>query len=318
MLVPALFLTLLSPVRAGTPPDHYRIGAYITAIHGIDFSTGTFSADFWVWSVGSSPSRDPLQTMEFINSGTITRQLQSSTHRDDVFWRQTKILGTFRQPWNLRYFPFDTQLLEITLEEGQDDATALIYDADIANTGYLPEASPPGWRITSVTARAVTTHYTTNFGDPAGGSGSDYARLYLTIRLKRTSLAIFLNLSAPLYAAFLLCIVSFLLHKDGQALVESRLALLAAALFAVVLNMRSVSTILGNEHDLTVVDRLHILVLIEIVIATLVTIAAGIARDRDKRFPRSIDYTCCAILGLSFVAINTLLIAAAVRASSGA
>ena len=94
--------------------------------------------------------------------------------------------------------------------------------------------------------------------------------------------------------------------------------MLAAALFAVVLNMRSVSTILGNEHDLTVVDRLHILVLIEIVIATLVTIAAGIARDRDKRFPRSIDYTCCAILGLSFVAINTLLIAAAVRASSGA
>jgi hypothetical protein len=133
----------------------------------------------------------------------------------------------------------------------------------------------------------------------------------MSITLQRASLATFLNLAAPLYAAFLLCTVSFLLHKDGRPLIESRMTLLAGALFAVVLNFRAVSGVLGNEHHLTIVDRLNIVVLIDIVFATVVTITAGITTNKGKKFSLHLEYICGAIVALSFIGFNLFLIISA-------
>jgi hypothetical protein len=304
-------VVLPATANCQTAPERYKVGVYITAIHAIDTAANTYAADLWIWSVGASPTRDPLKTMEFVNSDGVTRRLQSTTRRGDLFWRQAKIVGTFRQHWDLQHFPFDKQVLLLTVEEGIDDASILSYDADMADTGYLPDAAPQGWRITGQQITSGTTHYATEFGDPAGGNGSDYARLQIAITLQRASVAAFLNLAAPLYAAFLLCAVSFLLHKDGRAEVESRITLLAGALFAVVLNMRAVSAVLGNEHHLTIVDRLNIVVLIYIVFGTVVTIAAGITHNKGQAFSSRVDYVASAIVVLSFAAINIFLIASA-------
>ncbi len=96
-----------------------------------------------------------------------------------------------------------------------------------------------------------------------------------------------------------------LIHLDGW------IALLAGALFAVVLNMRSVSTMLGSEHQLTLIDRLRIVVLADIVVATAATILASIAHDRGRPFTRRPDYICCGLIVLSFAAIDALLVALA-------
>jgi hypothetical protein len=290
-------------------PQHYKVGMFVTSIYAVDTAESTFAADFWIWSVGRSPTKNPLQTMEFVHSDAITKRLESTTKRGDLYWRQVKIIGKFRQDWDLRNFPFDEQVLHLTIEEGVDDTSAMVYDADIANTGYLPTASPQGWRITDQRIDVGETHYATEFGDPAGGKGSDYTKLEMTITLQRASLALFLNLAAPLYAAFLLCTVSFLLHKeDGRPLIESRVTLLAGALFAVVLNFRAVANVLGHEHHLTIVDRLNIVVLIDIVFATIVTITASITTNRGKRFSLILEYVCGAIVALTFIGFNLFLI----------
>jgi hypothetical protein len=290
-------------------PQHYKVGMFVTAIYAVDTAENTFAADFWIWSVGRSATKNPLQTMEFVHSDAITKRLESTTRRGDLYWRQVKIVGKFRQDWDLRNFPFDEQVLHLTLEEGTDDTSSMVYDADVANTGYLPTASPQGWRITDQRIDVGETHYATEFGDPAGGKGSDYTKLEMTITLQRASLALFLNLAAPLYAAFLLCTVSFLLHKDdGRPLIESRVTLLAGALFAVVLNFRAVANVLGHEHHLTIVDRLNIVVLVDIVFATIVTITASITTNRGKRFSLILEYVCGAIVALTFIGFNLFLI----------
>ncbi|CAB3768998.1 hypothetical protein [Paraburkholderia humisilvae] len=294
------------------PAERFKIGMFITSIYSVDTAEGTYAADLWIWSVGRSSTKNPLQTMEFVDSNGVTRRLESNTKRGDLSWRQVKIIGTFRQDWDLRRFPFDEQVLHLTIEEGVDDNSALLYVADTSNTGYLPTASPQGWRITSQKIEVGTSHYGTGFGDPAGGTGSDYTNMQMTITLQRASIATFLNLAAPLYAAFLLCTVSFLLHKDGRPLVESRMTLLAGALFAVVLNFRAVSNVLGNEHHLTIVDRLNIVVLIDIVFATIVTITAAITTNKGKAFSLHLEYICGAIVAVSFVAFNLFLIVGAV------
>ncbi|CAB3756615.1 hypothetical protein [Paraburkholderia solisilvae] len=298
------------------PPERYKIGMYVTSIYAVDTADGTFAADLWIWSVGRSATKNPLQTMEFVDSDTITRRLDSTTKRKDahgdLYWRQMKVIGKFRQEWDLRQFPFDEQVLHLTVEEGVDDNSTMLYEADVNNTGYLPGASPQGWRITGQRVDVSTSRYTTKFGDPAGGNSSDYTKLQMTITLQRASLATFLNLAAPLYAAFLLCTVSFLLHKDGRPLIESRMTLLAGALFAVVLNFRAVSNVLGNEHHLTIVDRLNIAVLVDIVFATIITIAATITTNKGKAFSLHLEYICGALVALSFIAFNLFLIISAV------
>jgi hypothetical protein len=296
-------------VKPAAPPEHYQVGMFVTSIYAVDTAEGTFAADFWIWSVGRSATKNPLQTMEFVHSDNITKRLESTTKRGDLYWRQVKIVGKFRQDWDLRKFPFDEQVLHLTLEEGVDDTSSMLYDADITNTGYLPDASPQGWRIVDQRIDVGATHYATEFGDPAGSKGSDYTKLEMTVTLQRASLALFLNLAAPLYAAFLLCTVSFLLHKeDGRPLIESRITLLAGALFAVVLNFRAVANVLGNEHHLTIVDRLNIIVLIDIVFGTIVTITAQITTNRGRRFSLIIEYVCGALVALTFIGFNLFLI----------
>ncbi len=297
---------------AGEAPDHYRIGAYIVSLNKLDPARGTFDADLWLWSVGRSPARDPLQSMEFINADRVTSRLESSTQRGALVWRQRKISGTFRHNWDLRNFPFDRQTLTIAIEEGMSDANALLYDPDLADTGYRPQHELKGWRITGIALRSGVTHYATTFGDPVAAGGSDYAEMQLAVTLTRTSLAAFLNLSAPLYAAFLLTAMSFLL---GSSVVAARMSLLAAALFAVVINIRTTSDMLGGAHGPTLVDELNILGLVAIVAATFATVATSVLNNRIAPAKLAqIDYTACSVLVVLFAGANAVLLAAAALA----
>jgi len=314
VLVLQLTVWLGSPghADAGEAPDHYRIGAYIVSLSKLDSARGTFDADLWLWSVGRSLARDPLESMEFINADRVTSRLESSTQRGELVWRQRKISGTFRHNWDLRNFPFDRQTLTIAIEEGMSEANTLLYDPDPAETGYRPQPELKGWRVTGIALRGGVTHYVTTFGDPTATHGSDYAELQLAVTLARTSLAPFLNLLAPLYAAFLLTAMSFLL---GSSVVAARMSLLAAALFAVVINIRTTSDMLGGAHGPTLVDKLNILGLAAIVAATFATVATSVLSGRvaPTRLAR-LDYIACSILVLLFAGANAVLLATAALA----
>jgi hypothetical protein len=250
--------------------------------------------------------------MEFINADRVTSRLESSTQRGELVWRQRKISGTFRHNWDLRNFPFDRQTLTIAIEEGVSDANTLLYDPDQADTGYRPQHELKGWRVTGIALSSGIIHYATTFGDPAAARGSNYAEMQLAVTLTRTSLAAFLNLSAPLYAAFLLTTVSFLL---GSSVVTARMSLLAAALFAIVINIRTTSEMLGGAYGPTLIDKLNILGLAAIVAATFATVAISVLSERVAPATLArLDYIACSVLVVLFAGTNAVLLVAAALA----
>ncbi len=299
------------------PPARHRIGLYVTDLHGLDPTRGTFGASLWAWSVGPAAAQ-ALRSVEFVNAERVAVELESTAPRGAVFWSQRKVTGTFRHDWDLRAFPFDRHSLEILLEEGAQEEDAFAYEADVANSGHGLRAPVGGWRVAGMRVEVAPASYTTSFGDPAApGPSSRFARLRAVLELERTDHTGFLKLTATLYAAFLICAIGGLMPMTVTTFAP-RLTLLGISLFALVVSMRAASAALGSEHAATLIDRLHVVGLAYVVTVTAVTVLVRTrlegAADGAPGLGR-LDRLGCLVAAALFVLANAWLL---LRAAIGA
>jgi hypothetical protein len=306
---------VLAPAPAAQPaPREYPLGIYVTSVHHVDVPGRTADVDMWLWSV-SPDERRPLQTIELLNADSFNRSLASTQSRPQGAWSQLKVAGTFRQLWSLSNFPFDRQTIEVVVEEGVLDSSSFAYRVDRAHSGYDQEIEVPGWEITGFDAEQRTQPYRTTFGDPllAAGGQSDYARVVATLHLKRADPAMtFFTLTVAMYAAILLALATFFLHPDTMSDLGARMGLLAAALFAAVLNMIQAASELGEPEGLSLLDKLHVVAFALIIVATAIGISSGrrIERGVEPARVRRFDQFSFAVCAVLVLAANIGLIAA--------
>jgi hypothetical protein len=300
--------------QSGAAPATCRVGAYLTTLHALDPEADTFDADVWLWSVCPAADRRPLETMEFVNAERVEVLLDV---RDSPVWASRKVQGTFRHDWDERNFPFDRHTLRIELEEGAEDVRRFVYEPDTANSRVDPTIQLPGWTLTDFALLGSTRTYDTTFGNPdlpAGGS-SEYSRLTVATGLMRSDLSGFFKLTAVVYAAFVLSLISYVMHLETTTAISPQMGLLAGALFAAAVNLVTASGALGSASGLTLVDKIHVLVLVYILGAAVVAVLSRVLVERG--------WTAVAVARLnrragvlaagSFVAVNALLIGAAAR-----
>jgi hypothetical protein len=149
------------------------------------------------------------------------------------------------------------------------------------------------------------------------GCSSEYAGIILRIAVARKEVMSYIKLTAVAYIAFFLMLVSFLLHVDrGLRFLDSRITLQAGALFATVINMNSASRALGSEQRITLVDKVHIVVLFYILLGALVTVLARALLTRgfsDHRL-RQVDLWAAVLATVTFIATNGFLLMQAANA----
>ena len=301
--------------QSDAAPATCRVGLYLRALHSFDPTADTFGADLWLWSLCPTADLQPLQTMEFVNSDDIAVLLDVS---GDPLWTQRNVDGTFRYDWDERNFPFDRHTLTIDLEEGVEDIRGFVYDPDTANSGIDPKLQlPGGWTMTGSTLVGSTKIYDTTFGDPdlPESGSSEYSRLTLSIDLERTDLGGFLKLTAVVYAAFFFSLISYVMNLETTTGIGARVSLLAIALFATAVNLGNASNALGTASGLTLVDKIHVMVLVYLVVAAIVSVASRVLLDRGVEAAdiARLNYRVGAIVAISFGALNALLIVLAVR-----
>ncbi len=313
-----------APPDASTPAQGRAegciVGAYLTSIHDFNFTGQTFGADIWLWTHTSSEGeRKPLETMEFTNARSTTPSLDSYAVKNGIRWGQRKVCGTYTQHWDLRNFPFDRHKLEIHIEEGIDDTTALTYEVDTRNSSYRKDIQLDDWKITDFRIVNDPVTHSSTFGDPAlaPGSSSQYAGITLNIDVERKEVMSYIKLTAVAYIAFLLMLVSFFLHLDGGfRFLDSRIALLAGALFATVINMSAASSALGSRDRITLVDKVHIVTLCHILLGALLTVVARYLLKMgfsDHRL-RKVDVWAAVVATITFIGTNALLVIRAANA----
>ncbi len=296
------------------------IGAYLMALHDFDFTNRTFRADMWLWSHSSPRSkRKPLQTMEFTNAQKTSASLFTEEVKGGVRWEQCKICGTFRYHWDLRNFPFDSHNLEIHIEEGVDDVRALTYEADAKDSTHVKELRLDGWKITDFQIISHPVVHSSTFGDPAlsSGSVSKYAGLIIRITVRRMEIMSYIKLTAVAYISFMLTLLSFFLHMDGgEGFSDSRMTLLAGALFATVMNMSAASSALGTWDTMTLVDKVHIVTLLHILFAAFLAVLARVLLSKgvSVRRLRKMDLRAAALATITFIGTNGYMVIRAARA----
>jgi hypothetical protein len=286
----------------------YPIGIFITSLHDLDVTHGTFGVDYWVWSV-HPPRINPLDNLEFYNAQKADTHLDLTEERGDRSLSQRKINAVVRHDWDLSNFPFDRQVLDIVLEEGTADTTKLLYSADTTNSGYNGDIRLEGWRITDFAIEERTVEHTTTFGDPDISSGSSYARLVASVQLERESATGFLKLVAGVYAASAIGFLTFLMVPDNPPIFGARMVVLVGALFATVLSLRASEAALGNTERWSLVDKIHLLAILYIFIAALITVLARkTCESGNEELAKRWDRIWLWVLGISFLLLNGLVI----------
>lgn len=310
-------LAMASPslAQSEATPTTCRVGIYLRALHSFDPSADTFGADLWLWSVCPSADAQPLQTMEFITADDAAVLLDVP---GDPYWANRNVNGTFRHEWDERNFPFDRHTLTIELEEGVKDVRGFIYDPDSANSGVDPDLLlPGGWKMTGASLVGGTKTYDTTFGDPGlpAGGESEYSRLTLAIDLVRTDLSGFFKMTAVVYAAFVFALITYMMNIEAATGIGPRVSLLAIALFSAAVNLISSSNALGTASGLTLVDKIHVMVLLYILIAALVTVGSRMLVEQgwETVDVARLNYRVGAVVTIAFVAINASLIGVAMR-----
>jgi hypothetical protein len=220
-----------------------------------------------------------------------------------------------RHDWDMSNYPFDQQVLAIIQEESARDISEVRYRADQEESGYDDGLELDGWRVADFYICERDAEYDTTFGDPEAAAGSAYTRLFMLVEIERESVTGFFKLTIGAYAALAITLLSFLIPSGQPSLFSARMALLVGSLFAAILSMQVSDEALGSLDAVPLVDEVHIL-------AILYTFAAGLmATISRKNFEHGgkvlahrWDIVGFYTFGVSFVALNALLIALAVAA----
>jgi hypothetical protein len=300
-LLPFLLLlatTILNPQPAAAQTkDTCRVGMYLISLYDLDFPNESFTSDLWIWFLYRNDSLKPLETVEVAESKKHEFLLPDSEKKGEFNWATMKCKATIRQAWNIDDFPFDTQVLKLTLESADADTSDLTYVADSGNSALDSAVELSGWVIKSFTVKPGVRTYRTTYGDPELKSTSSYATVIGTIVLKRIGVPLFLKSFTGVYVAFLIAIMGFFV---GPGELDPRLGLSVGALFATVGNKYIVDGILPDTTTFTLVDSIHMVTFLVILITVvLAVIAYGMMKrgkiDQARRFDRWSSVVLCGL-----------------------
>ena len=303
--------------RPGSRPLTFTVGAWVQDLYDLDVRTKSFSATVWLWAIGTNGTREPLQSLQPVNLLRADKDaaFYGQARRGELYWSERKLKGQFRHDWNITNFPFDQHTLKIKLSEAFDDTFSLNYTVDARGSALSDQLVADGWRVSGFEIKSVPTLYNTAFGDPtlAFDNHSTRASIEISMQLERNSFSAFFKLTAIMYIAFIISLLTYFMHVENPSIMSPRVSLVAGALFSTALNMRSASAALGGDEVVTLVDRLHLAALVTTLLAATMCVVSRVLFDLKVRpdFVRRANYSAFGVAVTFFILANAVLIGVA-------
>jgi hypothetical protein len=250
-----LFVSCLLSFNSNAQPDTVKVGIYVTSIHDIDFKQKEYAITFWLWLKYKNKDFDFLKNLEVPQAKTVEKSFSTIDTSGEQVSMQMKLQCVMKDSWRIENFPFDRQMLRLSIENSQYDSRSLIFVVDTVGQNYDPRFTLRGWTIDSCSLATGIKAYETAFGDESFAKPhTEYSNFRVRLGIRRDASGLFWKMFLGMYIAFLIAYTCFYIHADG---IDSRFGLSVGSLFAVIGNKYIIDSSLPESTSFTLVDTLH-------------------------------------------------------------
>jgi hypothetical protein len=163
------------------------------------------------------------------------------------------------------------------------------------------------WKVSDLALEASVDAVPSTYG-LSGPQPDGYAHLEAVIVLQRAHVLTFLKLTAGVFAAALIALLTLFMDPRNGGAFGSRLGVLTGVLFGVLLSMRAADAFIGDATRLTLVSNIHLvgLALIVVIASASLIERRRIERGHRVRYP---DWPLIVPTAAFYVLINLALVA---------
>jgi hypothetical protein len=295
---------------AGEGPQTCRVGVNIEELYDLDPARDTFGAVLWLWTLCPGPQPAPLETIALPTASSLDLgELRGGPAGDAGYYQYRRVQGAFRHDWDMSHYPFDRQRLVIPIDDTEFGSAVVLFEPDV-DSSFLTEAirsSLEEWDVSELTVEAHVEDDPSTYGLPAA-QPEGYARLQASVVLERVHLLTFLKLTAGVFAAALIALLTLFMDSRDRGAFNARLGVLAGVLFGVLLSMRAADAFIGDASRLTLVSNIHLVALALIVAVASISLIERqrVEHGRRVRYP---DWPAIVATTTVYVLVNLVLVA---------
>src|SRR3990172_3442892 len=238
------------------PADTVRIGAYIISIYDLDFPANKVAVDFYIWYNTMKDSLELMENFEVVNAIEYNKSHENDERRGSMIYQNFRVNSVIKKEWDISHFPFDKQIIEVTIEDYDKDHSKLVFLPDTAASKYDKNIRIGGWKITDFGIKENNHVYETNYGDPEipMGEYSSYSRVIVYVAIEREGNGLFFKLFLGLFISVLISLITFFIDPTD---LDPRFGLSVGAIFAAIASQYVITSTLPQNERFTLVDILH-------------------------------------------------------------
>lgn len=299
-------------VAQNVKPDTVKTGIYVTSIHDIDFKQQEYTVDFWLWMKYKNPDFDFSHNLEIPLAKTVDKYFETIDTTGGRISILLKLQCVMKDSWQITNFPFDKQVLRLSIENSQYDSKSLVFEQDTLGKHFDPRFTLPRWGIDTFRVTVATKAYETTFGDESlTKPHTEYSSFRVRVSIGRDAIGLFWKLFMGMYVAFLIAYACFYIHADS---IDSRFSLAVGALFAVIGNKYIVDASLPESITFTLVDMLHGITLLFILcIIAANTYSLRLVKQNKLKQANRFDMIIGQVLFVLYLVLNIYFISRAVN-----
>lgn len=175
-----------------------KVGFMLETIEEFDIKKGAFTAHFFVSLTSDKPM--PKIDLKPTNGKVEEKELLA----DLPTFKMWKMAGTFHVKPDLHAYPFDTQELDIELEDDSNGQDILRLRSDVDHTFLDSDFAVPGWDTAFIRARILTHYYPDRFEN----DDLYYSKYKFTLGIKRFA-------TSAMFTVFMPALVIVMISLSG-------------------------------------------------------------------------------------------------------
>ena len=263
---------------ARTTPVEVEVGVWLSGIYDIDFLDGSFTAEIYIWFISSDPDFQPFETLQVLNGRDWTQRAVFSQYLPDGRHYVAGFLNTtVTHDWDLLYYPFDRQTLDIVIETPlTSEQLRFIPQNERSMVGEFVEVE--GFRIDHLIVAEQVASYASDFGLDSA-SASQYSRLVVEIFAERESGRIIIAMLVGFIVANIIALLTFAIDVSQ---ISIRVSMVGSAIFAAIGNMYLLNSQMSPAVGSIIVDRFAVGTFSAILVALLCGILVNTLATRNR------------------------------------